>query len=134
MPGWLAPVLQFVTGDLLGQLRRAYEAKLAAETNIERLMHDERIKTLEAKLERQRTAKDFALGQMNHPVWWAAWMLFVLPVGVYHAAIYLVSTWPAIGWEIQRVPTTQEEWGRMIVLSIFGAQIVASGLREFLTK
>lgn len=59
------------------------------------------------------------LAAMAHPLWWIAWALFVLPVGVYHAAIYIVSTLDA-PLIIKQVPKTQEEWGLLIVMSIFG--------------
>ncbi len=59
------------------------------------------------------------LAAMNHRVWWIAWALFVLPVGLYHAAIFLVSTFGA-PFVIQRVPATQEQWAQLIVLSMFG--------------
>lgn len=125
----MAAILRTLGLDLIGSLERAYIAKEKAKSDRERLLHAERIKDIEAELESQRTATGFALGQMNHPVWWAAWLLFVLPVGFYTAAIFLVSTVPALEWwEVRRVPQVQEDWARWIVLSIFGAQIVAGGI------
>jgi hypothetical protein len=56
---------------------------------------------------------------MSHRVWWIAWALFVLPVGLYHAAIYAVSILDA-PIVIRRVPATQEAWGQLVVLSMFG--------------
>jgi hypothetical protein len=69
--------------------------------------------------------REVTLAAMNHRVWWVAWALFVLPVGLYHAAIFLVSTFDA-PFVIQRVPATQEAWAQLIVLSMFGLYATTS--------
>lgn len=72
---------------------------------------------------------------MNHPVWWWAWALFVIPVGFYHAAIFVLSTFgiPPTTFKVLQVPPMQEQWAMWIVLSIFGAQ-VASGIVTTITN
>ncbi len=121
-------------GNLFGELRKAWQARLDAQTDEARLDADIKIKQIEADIDRQQAASRFSLGQMNHPIWWAAWIVFVLPIGVYHAAIFFVSTFPFWGWPVERVPPAQEEWARLIVLSIFGAQIVAGGLGSLIRR
>lgn len=69
--------------------------------------------------------RDVTLAAINHKVWWIAWALFVFPVGLYHAAIFLVSTFDA-PFVIQRVPATQEAWAQLIVLSMFGLYATTS--------
>jgi len=75
----------------------------------------------------KQAQKELNMIGMNHPIWWVGWTVFVLPVGVYHACIFWVSTFPELGWLIKQVPAKQEEWGQMIVISLFGAQ-VATGV------
>jgi hypothetical protein len=76
-----------------------------------------------ALTEGAKVHKELSIIGMNHPIWWVAWSLFVLPPGVYHACIYWVSTFPALGWAIQQVPAKQEEWGQMAVVYLLGAQV-----------
>ena len=71
----------------------------------------------------KQAQKELNLVGMNHPIWWAGWGLFVFPVGLYHASIFWVSTFPGLGWSINRVPPMQEQWAMYIVLSLFGAQV-----------
>jgi hypothetical protein len=83
--------------------------------------------------------RDLVLAAMSHPIWWIAWGMFVFPVGIYHATIYLLSTL-GIGPEIYavlRVPHEQEQWGRDIVKTIFVAQAgtgVAGGLIQSIER
>lgn len=59
---------------------------------------------------------------MNHPIFWVAWGLFVLPVGLHHAAVFWVSTFPFWGWPVLEVPAMQAETAKQIVGTIFLAQ------------
>jgi len=73
----------------------------------------------------KQAQKELNLVGMNHPIWWIAWAVFVLPVGAYHACIHWVSIFPGLGWTILRVPPMQEQWDMYIVGSIFGAQVTS---------
>lgn len=68
--------------------------------------------------------RDVILAAMSHKVWWWAWGLFVFPVGLYHAAIFLLSV-ASIGpdtYAVLRVPGEQEQWARDIIKTIFALQ------------
>jgi hypothetical protein len=92
---------------------------------------------------------------MTHKVWWVAWALFVLPVGLYEAMIFFVSTFdawlntpgcviPEIGqavragarvceYFVRRVPPAQEQLAVQITGTIFVAQAgtgVAAGVYQ----
>lgn len=84
------------------------------------------IALVQAEIAGKQAQKEMNIVGMNHPIWWVAWAIFVLPVGLYHASIFLVSTFD-LDVVVKRVPQTQEEWGMWIVMSLFGAQ-VATGL------
>ncbi|MDC7784746.1 hypothetical protein PQJ75_00575 [Rhodoplanes sp. TEM] len=94
------------------------------------------IELIRGFIQSQGVAKDIILAGMNHPVWWAAWIVFVFPVGLYHASVFFVSIFdmflnsPGCGphtfpceWYVKRVPIEQEEFGRQVVYAIFGGQI-----------
>ena len=85
------------------------------------------IEILKAEIETAKLRKEMNVLAMSHPVWWWAWALFVFPVGLYHASIFFVSTFPHWGWAIERVPPVQEEWANAIVGFIFLCQ-VGSGI------
>lgn len=101
---------------------------------------------IQAEVERVKGNTSLILAGMNHPVWWVAWLLFVLPVGFYHAMIHLVSVYPdgltlfwiweilEPGQVVKRVPATQESWDLWIVLSIFGAQTTTGAITAMAKK
>lgn len=73
---------------------------------------------------RVQAQQNLLLAAMSHPVWWWAWGLFVFPVGLYHAAIFILSTL-GIGPDVivvLRVPAEQEKMAREIVSTIFTLQ------------
>jgi hypothetical protein len=80
------------------------------------------IAVVQSEIARVQAQKEMNMVGMNHPIWWVAWALFVLPVGLYHAMIYFVSTFHLV-LVVDRVPPVQEQWGMWIVGSIFGAQV-----------
>lgn len=84
------------------------------------------IEVVKAEIARVQAQSANTREGMNHRVWWFAWALFVFPVGLYNFMIYFVSIFH-LEMVIDRVPATQEEWARWIVLSLFGAQ-AASGI------
>lgn len=73
-----------------------------------------------AEKARMDALKDVTLSAMSHPIWWVAWGLGVFPVLSHHALIYWVSTFPGLGWTILKVPPDQIEFGKIVVLSMFG--------------
>lgn len=122
--GWLSGLN---LENLLGTVARVYEKR--ADTA---LGHDKVTAELTAEIVRQDIAhiqarRDLGIASMSHPVWWVAWALFVIPVGLYHAGIFLLSI-ASIGPEtyaILKVPPEQEAWARQIVASIFTLQAAA---------
>jgi hypothetical protein len=75
--------------------------------------------------------RDVTLAMMNHPVFWMAWGLGVFPVLLYHACIFFVSTFPALGWTVLKVPNEELEYARLVVGSVFtltGTSTVVAGI------
>lgn len=88
---------------------------------------DVSIEVVKGEIARVNAASGLTQVAMNHPIWWFGWGLFVFPVGLYHACIFWVSTFPTLGWAIQKVPPDQSKAAYIIMMSFFGAH-VASGL------
>lgn len=75
--------------------------------------------------------RDVTMSMLNHPVFWIAWAFGVFPVLVYHAAIFFVSTFPALGWTVLKVPDVELEYARLVVGSVFtltGTSTVVAGI------
>lgn len=75
--------------------------------------------------------RDVTMAMLGHPVFWIAWGLGVFPVLTYHAAIFFVSTFPALGWTVLKVPDVELEYARLVVGSVFtltGTATVVAGI------
>jgi hypothetical protein len=75
--------------------------------------------------------RDVTMSMLSHPVFWVAWGLGVFPVLTYHAAIFFVSTFPALGWTVLKVPDVELEYARLVVGSVFtltGTSTVVAGI------
>jgi hypothetical protein len=83
------------------------------------------IAVVQAELAGRQAQADLNKTAMSHPIWWVAWALFVLPVGVWHAAVHFVSTFHLV-YIVDKLPPGNAEWDKWIVLSIFGAQVTTS--------
>jgi hypothetical protein len=111
-------------GKGLDSVVDGYKAKLAAGNTTDRLAVELATKDLEAEIARRNAQRDLGIAGMSHPVWWIAWGLFVIPVGVYHAAIFILSTL-GIGPEtyaVLKVPPDQQKLSETIIASLFLAQ------------
>jgi hypothetical protein len=53
-----AAIIQWITGDLVGQLTKAYEVKLKAENDTQKMVADAMIKQIDAEMEARRQAAD----------------------------------------------------------------------------
>jgi hypothetical protein len=122
------------------------------------------VQTIGTEALRVEAAKNEAWGRvavqaMMHPFWWAAWIMFVIPVGAYDGMIFFVSifdrwlntpgcTIPKIGdavrqglmiceWWVREIPPAQGQSRANILYFIFGAQAtsgVAAGVGQVVSK
>lgn len=121
-------MLAFITSLLSGPLVRGviegYRLKLDAANTRDRIAADLAEKAIDAERARRDAQRDLGIAGMSHPVWWVAWGLFVVPVGLYHATIFVLSTL-GIGPEtyaVLKVPPDQQELSRAIIQYLFLAQ------------
>lgn len=136
MLAWLGSL---IGGPIVNGLIKAYQAKLDAANQRDRVAADLAAKDIEAEIARRNAQRDLGIASMNHPVWWVAWGLFVIPVGLYHAAIFILSVM-SIGpdtYAVLKVPPAQEELSRAIIQYLFLAQAgsgIAGAVIKRLTK
>lgn len=121
----LAGLLQLFGGGLAEQLRRAYEAKLAASNDADRIAAEVTIKTLEAELEARRNAKEIRLATSG---FWEQRLLVAIagfPPAIHFGAVCFASMMPE-PITIHALPAPMNEWQGAIILSLFG--LSAAGL------
>ncbi len=114
---WLADLLLGgIVEKFTAPLLAAYQAKLAAETDSERLAADEAIKGIEA-------ARDIALAEAADR--WSATrlgrLLIVIPFGLWWAAIYLVqilNPWLGLSLVVIDVPPRINDMALVLIPAI----------------
>lgn len=128
MFAWLASL---ISGPIINALVAGYKAKLDAGNTTDRLAVDLAVKEIEAERDRRQAQKDLGIAAMSHPVWWVAWGLFVIPVGIYHATIFILSTLgiPPCGkiivtgcFTVLEVPADQKALSTAVIQYLFLAQ------------
>lgn len=107
---WL---LSLLGGGLPEQLRRAYEAKLNAANDADRIAAEVDIARLQHRL----------ADSGNRGLQWAI-ALVALAVGGHLAAVAFVSAFPFIGWTVHALPHPMNEWQGQIILGLFGLSAV----------
>lgn len=123
-------IISIISGPLVNGILGAYKAKLEAGNTEGRIAADVAIEAIKAEIAAKQSHKELSIASMNHPIWWFAWCLFVIPVGLYHGGIYMLSVLsiPPETYSILKVPAEQEAVGRQVVGYIFGAQVTAGAL------
>lgn len=122
-----AAIVRWLTGDLVGQLTRAYEAKLKAENETERLIASAAIKDLEAKMETHRNATQ--IRRETSGFWEMRLITFVIAgCFSFHLLLVTIDTCFRLGWGIPAYPPPFDDWQGAILLSFFGVQVVGQGI------
>lgn len=121
----IGALLRLLTGSggIGEQLRRAYEAKLNAENDADRLAAESTIRALEiAQVNRLATTDNFGVRL-------AIGIVAVALCG-HVAAVVIASTFPALGWTVHALPPPMDQWQGTIILSLFGLSAVAKVFRR----
>lgn len=123
----LSSFLRWLTGDLMGALTRAYEMKLAAQNDQQRLIADAAIADISKQVEAARNAKEIRLASVG---FWEMRLITAVIAGCFalHLLLVTLDTCFALGWRIAKFPAPFDEWEGMILLSFFGIQAVGGGL------
>ncbi|WP_273794712.1 hypothetical protein [Brucella intermedia] len=122
-----ASFLRWLTGDLMGALTRAYEMKLKAENDQQRLVADTAIADINRQIDAARNAREIRLASVG---FWEMRLITAVIAGCFtlHLLLVTLDTCFALGWRIAKFPAPFDEWEGMILLSFFGIQAVGGGL------
>ena len=116
-----------IGGPVVNGLLKAYQSKLEAQNTRDAKAAELAVEDIRAEIARRGAQRDLGIAAMSHPVWWVAWGLFVIPVGLYHATIFILSTL-GIGPEtyaVLKVPADQQRLSEVIIQYLFLAQATA---------
>lgn len=106
-------ILSLLGGGLPDQLRRAYEAKLAAANDADRIAAEVDIARLQSRLaDRGNRGLQLAIA------------LIAFAMGGHLAAVAFVSAFPFWGWTVHALPYPMNEWQGQIILGLFGLSAV----------
>lgn len=112
----LGKILSWFTADIIGAfadpLRKAYEAKLRAETDAQKLEAEDRIEQIKAR-------RDIALAESGDR--WSATrigrLLIVVPFGIWWAAIFAIQILnPMFGLSLVVIDIPQRIWSMTEIL------------------
>ena len=106
--------LSLLGGGLPDQLRLAYEAKLNAANDSDRIAAEVEIASLTNRLARSD----------NLGLQWAI-ALIAFAMGGHLAAVAFVSAFPFWGWTVHALPHPMADWQAQIILGLFGLSMVA---------
>lgn len=128
----LAGIPGFLTG-LLTYLNKRQDTAVAQNTNAK----DVGISVVQAEVSRIQAASSVLQVAMGHPVFWIGWAIGVLPVMLYYGSIFWVSTFPWLGWEVQRAPADALAFGHQVtnwMFGIAGASSLVAGVAQAWSK
>jgi hypothetical protein len=120
-------ILKWVTGDLIGQLTRAYEARLKAANETERLIADVAIEDIKRQMADRAAAKEIRLATAG---FWEMRLITVLIAApfVLHLNLVGLDTAFKLGWRIPAYPAPFDQWQGAILLSFFGVHVIGQGI------
>jgi hypothetical protein len=132
---WTA-LVRWITGDLVGQLTKAYEARLKAQTDEQKLVADAVVAQMESAVkERQEQAAVVKEG-MQHRAFWIPWLIAAIPTSLWYGWGMLDSLFNGSLPDVAQLPPQLKEYADIVFANIFyvgggvaGAQLVASAIR-----
>lgn len=119
----LSSILRWLTGDFVGALTRAYEMKLKAANDEQRLVADTAIADIKRQIDAASNAREIWLASAG---FWEMRLITSIIAGCFalHLLLVTLDTCFALGWKIAKFPAPFDEWQGAILLSFFGIQAV----------
>jgi hypothetical protein len=128
--GLVTGLPNFLTG-LLSWLNKKEDAAVQANTNSK----DVSVTIVQSEVSRTHEVAGVLKASMDHPIFWVAWGLGVLPVMLYYSQTFLVSTYPHLWFWLTGIPAKEAvlkapadalEFAKLVTGSMFGIAGVSS--------
>lgn len=120
-------IIKWITGDLVGQLTKAYEAKLSAQTGEQKLIADVVIEDIKRQMADRAAAKEIRLATAGFWEMRTITVLIAAPF-VLHLNLVALDTCFKLGWRIPAFPAPFDQWQGAILLSFFGVHVIGQGI------
>lgn len=131
---WL---LRLFTGNLLGALERAYQAKLNAQNEAQRVAADIQIATIRGQMEQQALSASVVKEGMQHRAFWIPWLIAAVPTAAWFGWGMLDSMFNGALPDVAALPPQLRAYADIVFSNIFltgagamGAQTIASAIRR----
>jgi hypothetical protein len=129
---WL---LRLLGGNLATALTRAYELKLNAANDADRIAADVSIKAIEAQIATQAASAAVVKEGMQHRAFWIPWLVAAVPCAVWFALGMLDSATGGALPDVAALPPQLKEYADVVFANIFyvgggvaGAQLLARAI------
>lgn len=128
-------VLKWLGGDLAAALAKAYEAKLRAANDADRIAADVSIKAIEAQMAAQSASAATVREGMQHKAFWVPWLIAAVPCAGWFGWGMMDSTFGGSLPDVAALPPQLKEYADIVFANIFyvgggvaGAQLIAKAI------
>lgn len=129
---WL---LKLLGGDIVTALTRAYEMKLKATNDADRIAADVSIKAIEAQMAAQAASAAVVKEGMQHRAFWIPWLIAAVPCALWFALGMMDSATGGALPDVASLPPQLKEYADVVFANIFyvgggvaGAQVIARAI------
>ena len=113
---WL---LNWISGGLAGALTKAYELKLVAANDADRIQADVSIKAIEAQMAASAASAATVKEGMQHKVFWIPWLVAAVPCALWFGWGMLDSTFNGALLDVSALPPQLKEYADIVFANIF---------------
>lgn len=128
-------VLKWLGGDLATALTKAYEAKLRAANDADRIKADVSIKAIEAQMAAQAASAATVREGMQHKAFWIPWLIAAVPCAGWFGWGMMDSAFGGSLPDVAALPPQLKEYADIVFANIFyvgggvaGAQLIAKAI------
>lgn len=131
---WL---LNWVSGGLAGALTRAYEAKLAAQSDEARIAAEVSIQQIQAQMAANASNAAIVHEGMQHKAFWIPWLIAAVPTSCWFGWGMADSLFNGSLPDVAALPPQLKEYADIVFSNIFyvgggaaGVQAIATAIRS----
>jgi hypothetical protein len=126
----VSALLGFLAGPLLAALVKAFERRVAARSDADRISADLAGEAIRGEIEARAQARAVLIAEQGHFLSAARLgrLLFVLPLGLWWSAVIADSVF-SFDWDVAALPPPLDDWAGGILLSLFLVDGVQGAVR-----
>lgn len=129
-------ILNWVSGGLVGALTKAYELKLKAANDADRIAADVSIKAIEAQMAANAASAGVVKEGMQYKAFWIPWLIAAVPAALWFGWGMADSLFNGGLPDVAALPLQLKEYADIVFSNIFyvgggaaGVQAISSAIR-----